>query len=320
MNLPGIKIPDLRNMFATIVADLRARHLFPAIGVIAAALIAIPLLLSQGASTRTPSLASLPPVSIGTAQPVAGHVRHSAPATNYLTGPAHDPFKAPPSAKVISKASGTTKAPTTTGTHGTATTSTKTVSAHTRSTSGTKPVKVATKSPARVYVSYHPELLFGVAKQPLTSSDDLPRYAALGPKSEAVLFYLGLEKNARTVVFLVPNGITVSGSGECSPNPSSCRYLSLRPGDNVALTTKAGNQYELRYRAVHKVTSHHPFKLGISTYGQALVSWAAGFMAPLKSLSYAVTTGLLTVHLGSSAPAMQIQEITTTTGAAATTG
>jgi hypothetical protein len=320
MNLPDLKIPDLRNMFATIVADLRARRLLPAVGVIAVALIAIPLLLSQSASTRTPNLPTLPAIKIGTAHPVVGHVQHSSPATNYLTGPAHDPFKAPPATNVTAKGSGTPKASETTGTRGTTDTSTKTASAHTGTTSGSKSVKVATKSPAKVYVSYRPQLLFGTADHPLRSSDDLPRYAALGPKDQAVLFYLGLEKNARTVVFLVPNGTTVSGTGECSPKPSSCRYLAIRPGDNVTLTTQAGSQYALRYRSVHKLTSHHPFKVGASAYGQALISWAAGFMAPLKSLSYAVGTGLLTIHLGSSAPALQIHEITTTMSATSTTG
>jgi hypothetical protein len=317
MNLPDIKIPDVRNMFATIVADLRARRLLPAVGVIAAALIAIPLLLSQSASTRTPNLPTLPAIKIGTARPVVGHVQHSSPAPNYLTGPAHDPFKAAPATSVAAKASGTTKVPTTTGHHRATTRSTKTSTAHSGTTSGSKSVKVATKSPAAVYVSYRPLLRFGTADQPLTSYGNLPRYAPLGPSKGAVLFYLGLEKNARTALFLVPTGTTVSGDGECSPNPSPCRYLSLRPGDHVVLTTQAGSQYALHYRSVHELKSHHPFTLWYSKYGAAVLSWAAGFLAPLKSLTYTAGTGLLTIQLGSSAPAPQI---TTTMSATSTTG
>lgn len=310
MKLPEINPTDVRSMFATVVADLRARHLLPAVGVIVAALVAIPLLLSQGASTRAPSLGQLPAVKITSpAHPVSGHVRHSSPAPNYLRGPAHDPFKAPPAAKKVAAEAGhSIKASTTT--HATTPSSTKTVATHHKTTSGSKAVKVTTKAPTKVYVSYRPQLFFGVANHPLTSSDDLSRYAALGPKNQAAVFYLGLEKNARSALFLVPNGTTVSGDGECSPSASSCRYLSIRPGDKVVLTTQAGNQYALHYRAVHKLTSHHPFKLSVNAYGQALVRWAAGFMAPLKSLTYAVTTGLLTIRLGSSAPAPQIHAIT----------
>jgi hypothetical protein len=323
MKLPEIKIPDVGNAGVKLVSDLKARRLLPALGVIVVALIAIPLLLSKGADTQSPDLPPPPVVHIGTARPVVGHVRHPSRGTNFLAGPAHDPFVAPPAVRqASSKAGGATKV--TTKAQKTASSArTKKVAAHTKVTSGSKPVKVVTRSLPKVYVSYRPQLLFGAANKPLTSYVNPPRDSEFVQSKGLVLLYLGLEKNARTVVFLVPNGTTVAGKGECSPSTSNCRYLLMRPGDNVTLTSQPSGQtaseYALHYRSVHERRSHHHYTLWYSKPGLGIVLWSSSFLKPLRSLSYTAAAGLLTIHLGSLAPAPKTSELRTSSAAGTTT-
>jgi uncharacterized protein YndB with AHSA1/START domain len=135
-------------------------------------------------------------------------------------------------------------------------------------------------------------------------------------------------------VFLVPTATTVSGGGECSPSAQQCRYLTLRPGEHVLLTSqpqgKSATEYTLNYRSVRKTRTRHKVQRGVDAYGQAVVSWAAGFLAPLKSLHFATATGLLTIHLPSLVAAALTPQITglaettttgsTNTGPTSTTG
>jgi hypothetical protein len=124
---------------------------------------------------------------------------------------------------------------------------------------GTTPTTPTTPAPApKKYEQYELTVRFGGA-------DDAKRQSVkkLQPLPSAelpVLIYMGVLKDGKTAVFLVDQGVTPVGDGECKPSPEECETIRLREGETEFLdvTDDTGNvsqQYQLDLIKIHKGSS-----------------------------------------------------------------
>lgn len=308
----------LTDALRSLTSDLRARRLLPIVAVLLAALIALPILLSRsGSASPVPSAGILPAVT--TPSVTTGHAGQSSTvASNYLNGPSHDPFVQPstqstasnPSsahpatgAAVTLPAAATAAKATATG-GATSSTVTRTV---TVTTTTTTPVKA--DPPAKpVYVAYRPSFRFGAVSGKQVSYQQLRRYELLTSKAGAVLDYLGVERDRRSVVFLLAPNVIPAGSAKCSPSLARCTYLIVKPGAVVKLAVRSADgaisAYELRYLRVVRQTSTQAFKPAVSTRGQQVIRYARKLVPELSKMSYSASTGLLSIAVGHAVAAL----------------
>ena len=75
-----------------------------------------------------------------------------------------------------------------------------------------------------------------------------------------VLIYMGVLKDGKTAVFLVDQGLTPVGDGECKPSPEECETIRLREGETefFDVTDDTGNvsqQYQLDLIKIHNASN-----------------------------------------------------------------
>jgi hypothetical protein len=75
--------------------------------------------------------------------------------------------------------------------------------------------------------------------------------------SDPVVVYLGLERDAKTAVFLVDSRAAHAGAGTCRPNKASCAFLYLKVGKAEKFTVLGLDgklrRYQLKVTKVHTV-------------------------------------------------------------------
>ena len=82
------------------------------------------------------------------------------------------------------------------------------------------------------------------------------------PSTETpVLIYTKLLKDGKTAEFLVAEGVTAVGDGECKPSPEVCETIRLKVGETEFLdvvdeTGGAGGQYQLDLLKIHRPGGH----------------------------------------------------------------
>jgi hypothetical protein len=88
----------------------------------------------------------------------------------------------------------------------------------------------------------------------------LKRLQPLPSAETPVLIYLGVLKDGKTAVFLVDQGVSAVGDGDCRPTPDKCETILLKAGETefLDITDAAGTpgaQYQLDLIKIHKSTT-----------------------------------------------------------------
>jgi hypothetical protein len=229
-----------------ILSDPRDKRLLAvAVAVLAAAVVAVPLLLSKGGkSTPMAQLPATPQPATPAGLPVVN--TGSAPTGGKLTGHARDPFTqlvhAATAGTTIGTTAGTASGASTTPTSGTSTTSSSTTSSSTSSTSTIAPtttITTATPKPAPPGLtsiqSYDVKLAITNSSGGLDTINPLERLSVLPSTHQPLLVELGVLKGGSRALFAVEPGAVIGGPGKCIPGPIDCEILSLGQDQTEAL-------------------------------------------------------------------------------------
>jgi hypothetical protein len=226
-----------------IVADLRDKRLIAlAAAALLVALIAVPLLLSKGASSTPVAQAPAPSQSLAPPSGLPVVNTASSPTGGKLKGSSRDPFAQ--IANATTSATATARTTSTTGSTGTSTASAGTTSTNTSSGSSTgtststssipaptTPITTATPKPAPSGLtstqSYEVKLAITDSSGGLDTIDPLERLSVLPGANQPLLVELGVLKGGDRVLFAVQPGAVVGGPGTCIPGPVDCEILSL---------------------------------------------------------------------------------------------
>jgi hypothetical protein len=238
----------------TLVNDLREKRLWPIVAVLLAALVAIPLLLSNSGS-RTPAaqLPAAPP-----AGPVTGIPAVSVsvtPARTRLRGHGRDPFTQQRVSSPSSSATATNGAtpagstPTTAAASkpGAGTSSPATTAPSVPVTTTTPAPTIPATRPARAIPTLTDTQSYGVsvsitnAAGGVTPIDPLERLGELPSVHEPRLIELGVLKGGHRVLFAVEPDTVLSGPGACTPGPIDCEILALAQNQTEAIGVRTAS-------------------------------------------------------------------------------
>ena len=233
-----------------VVGDLRDKRVIVlAAGVLVAAMIAVPVLLSKSASS--PVVAQLPATSQGAQVAGVPVVNTGAsPSAGKLNGHSRDPFtqEAQKATKGLASAVGTTGTPptkvtSTTSSSGSSTTASSTSGASTTAPTATIPTGTPTPAPPglKSTQSYEVKLAITNSSGGVDTTDSLERLSVLPSKKQPLLVELGVLKGGNRVLFAVQPGAVVSGAGTCVPGPIDCEILSLPQDQTVTLGKLSSN-------------------------------------------------------------------------------
>jgi hypothetical protein len=329
-----MNLPDVKGTLGSFVAELRAKRLLPVIGVLVAALIAIPLLLSKSGSAPPP--APLPAVPGGTAAAPGTAVPLSLESTSgssHLAGSAHDPFiqqKLPAqnsangvsntttsngatTSSIAPSSSGSTAStgggssasgstPTSSASTGSGSTSSGSTGSGSTGSSGTSTSPHSTiPGPSQPKLYDHVVTVeFGHAGRSPRTYTDVARFTTFPSNRNPAVVFLGVETDQKTAVFLVSGAASPAGDGRCTPNRTHCEFLALKPGDKELVLLQRANgsvtEYQLTYVSVHlvQVKSSAGGVHRVSTSGRQFVHRSARQVRILRQLHYIPGTGLLT--------------------------
>jgi hypothetical protein len=304
----------LKNLLAALVEDLRRRRLLPVVGVLVAALVAVPIVLGRSASPAPvaphPATGGAPidtSTGAGAAKPTTAHARrlsahgrdpfaagHAAAGAATATGGSAAGVAAVAAAPTVPASVATSAAPASPGITHTATTT-----APARTVTRTVTVTTPAPAPRPVYAAYLTALSFGQTGQAQQRLSPAPRFTVLPSLHRVAAIFLGILGNGRSAAFLVSNRAAVTGDGSCHPSRANCVYLTLRPGsEELFLLHAAGGrtfEYALRYRGVrveHSTTVPRPT---VSKPGRRLVDEVAKLLPSLRTLRYSQRTGLMSL-------------------------
>lgn len=246
--------------------DLRDRRLLLPFGLLAAALILVPVALSKSSHPASP-----PPVTAGAggapsaAQPAV--LTDEVGVRNYQKRLAalkrKDPFKrhvklprlpggnpgrlAKPGSTPAAT-SGSVTPPPPTGSGGSSSLgATSTTPPATTTESHTKTVTVERQNSAVPVYEGVVDLKIGFPTK-LKKHDGVKPLTDLPHKSNAVVSLLGAALDGKTATFLVSRDVSsVEGGSSCTPHRSSCQLLTMKPGGKAKLTlTDTGKTYVLK--------------------------------------------------------------------------
>lgn len=236
-----------------IIEDLRNKPLVAVgAGVLLAALIAVPLLLSKSSNASTP-IAQSPTLSQAPQAGVPVVSSNSSPTSSKLTGSSRNPFVqlASSATSAVSSALGTKSS--TSGTSGTSTTpasttpstSTGTSTSTGSTTTPTTTIPTGTPKPAPAGLtatqSYDVKLAITNSSGDLNTIDPLERLSVLPSNRKPLMVELGVLKGGNDVLFALQPGTVVSGPGTCIPGPVDCEILALGQDQTESLGTHSGS-------------------------------------------------------------------------------
>jgi hypothetical protein len=222
-----------------IVADFRTKRLWPVALALVAALIAVPVLLSNSSNTSSP-VAGLPqPGATGPAATALPAVSvSSTPTYSRLPGRGRDPFAQPRQTASKTSATPTTAATASSGTSGSTGSGTSTTSggagaSTTSTTTGTPTATIPTGTPhpaptgLTASQAYHVTISITNSAGGVDTIDPLQRLSILPSQRRPMLVELGVLKGGQRVLFAVQPRTVLSGPGTCTPGPIDCEILSL---------------------------------------------------------------------------------------------
>ena len=237
----------LRNIWA----DLVEKRLWPVALVLAAGLLAVPLVLAKGADE--PALPAGGAVIAATATDDTEVVTLDVePTVRRHDGRGRDPFVQPEGStpeKAQALESSTTSDD---GGSGGGAASTDPAP----DTSGDEPASSEPKKTVTT-TSYTADLRFGQADS-MKTLRDVERLTPLPSASSPFFVFLGAKGGGKTLVFLVSSDAKATGDGTCKPSKSACETIELQAGDTefFDLTTADGvQQYQMDIIKIEKTTT-----------------------------------------------------------------
>ena len=228
--------------------DLVEKRLWPVAIVLVVALVAVPVLLTRGESSSTPTGVASTAAPAG---PVAGtavvSLAPSASGPTNRPGTVRNPFTqavAPASAVATATAPAASSpsspnSPPSAGGGGATTPST---------TTPTTPAPVKKKSTRPDALdTYRVTLRFGQAGAQHTMHN-VARLAPL-PSARAPFFvFLGVLQDGKTAVFLVSSDAAATGDGKCRPSATDCETIEMKAGDTEFFDLSLGSAGVLQYQ------------------------------------------------------------------------
>lgn len=263
----------MRVFFLDLWLDLREKRLAPVAIILLAALIAVPVLLSKGSSSETPTATTpTPTATVASAAVIKGTASPGSTDSKLQTFSSRDPFE--PTVRVVttttttstpssssgsssssssgSSSSGSSSTGTSTG--GGATNGTQPSTGTTTTPSGTGNTTGETKT---TLFTYTVDLRFGQGGG-VKAYNNVKRLSLIPTSDNPKIVFLGVTTTGKTAVFLVDNSIGVdTAGGKCKPSPDQCTFLYLRPDsdhDIAQLTDSDGTVYHLRLVGINRVT------------------------------------------------------------------
>jgi hypothetical protein len=125
---------------------------------------------------------------------------------------------------------------------------------------GSVPVTDPTATPKpKTYELHELTVRFGDSTEG-TERQSLKRLEPLPSAELPVLIYLGVLEDGKTAVFLVDQGVSAVGDGDCQPSPDACETIKLKAGETEFLDVigEDGNvtaQYQLDLIKIHNGTT-----------------------------------------------------------------
>jgi hypothetical protein len=254
-----LKTPDF---LTDLYRDLRDRKLLiPAVGLVVT-LVAVPVLLAKDSPSAAPP-APTPPAEATAAQPAV--LTEQVGIRNYRErlealkskNPFKQKFALPTPESVALADQGTGSTPATGSTNGTVDTGTTSASSgsvgtDTGSTAPSEPVSQPTQGGVRQTRKLITRVV-DVTLGPLgeTKQYENVRTTDVLPSNELpIVAYFGASPNSKRAAFLLSAGVVSSdGDGNCSPTPTSCYFLTMKPGDQRYLHFQPeGEEEEVIYR------------------------------------------------------------------------
>jgi cell division septation protein DedD len=336
------------SFFKTLLADLRERQILPAVVVLAALAIAIPIgapKLFGGVSAPAPGSTAVPQVQLPTGvtspqQELADLSTTPSPQAVLRHGAEPDPFRVAGASGKAAVASGSVAKKSTTSTSTTTTTTTTPVTTTPKPTtkpstgaSGATGSSGATGTPVTGPATLKSDQAYSVDIDTKDATgvhtlSDVVRLAPLPAADSPEVIFLGVLKGGQKAAFLFTNAIAVSskpGNGlTCLPSTSACQIIELSPGQGLSL-------YPTANTALISTFSFELVSIGATTYasdGDAnqarnAVSTAGQTLLPLSNsselstLSFESKIGALVHH---TAPSGSHGGSTGSTGATGSTG
>jgi hypothetical protein len=235
----------------SIFNDLVDRRLWPVALALVAALVAVPVMLSGGASAPAPDpaapLAGAAPAASPTAQ-AAISVSTPSTAPRHRPGSVRNPFA---QHKAKAAATPTTPAAATPAAIGTGSLPSSPVGLGLPTGPSVVPIVPSSgggTTKTTVTDVWHVDLRFGDAGNQKVRHD-IPRLTPLPSTTDPFFIFLGVLSDHKTAVFLVSSDATATGDGTCKPNPTQCDTIEMKAGDTEFFDVAQGNagvvQYEL---------------------------------------------------------------------------
>ena len=245
------------NALADPFKQLVERKLWPLALLLVAALVAVPLLLSEKPADTSPLPLATTGVPAGQGETESVVSLADANETDKLRavlGSRKDPFRPAqfhrvPKDETLTQGAGQATVVDPTGSSGGS-------SGGSTAPSGSPVVDTPTETPVpaaptpapKTYELYSLEVRFGPTDGELVSRN-VKRLTGL-PGGSPALLYLGLMPDHKTAVFLVDAGVNVLGDGECDPSPDNCQTLTLEKGETEFIN-RGDEQWELDLIDIH---------------------------------------------------------------------
>ena len=316
----------------TVLQDLVERRLWPVAVLLLAAVLAVPVLMGGGEEPAPAPTApagasgSVAKAAVATDEGAQVTIVESTPPRRKRAGQARNPFVQPAAASSAASdasAGQTASAPSAAASSAPATgssiaTTTTTISrgADTGATgaggAGSQPTSSVTTTPATRQVAqndpsndvFHVDLRFGSGPGDMKAIKDVARLTPLPSPEDPLFVFLGVMKDARTVVLLLPPGARGEGEGTCRPKATECRLLEVRTDEteivDVPGADGATRQFIVRVTGVKRseaktqarATAAHQ---RASKVGQALLRQAAAAAGadPFDAYRYRPALGTL---------------------------
>jgi hypothetical protein len=257
----------VQKFFGDLVYDLRSRNLLPVVLMLAAGMIAVPILISRSGS-GTSQVALTGPAAVSGAPEAQNAVVAYHPGIRNLKqrlnefGP-----KNPFIQQYTSSPSGSSPATGSSTPLDSVSTSTGSTTGSTGSTGGgggggnggggSSGGKTKTKT---IYSYYVADVTVGDGTSAPATLNNLQQFQFLPTEATPVVVYLGTAQAGQQALFLVSKDVTsVGGNGVCFPNADTCQLLGLNVGAGADLLYGPdGKTYHLQVTKIKRVNSTKP--------------------------------------------------------------
>jgi len=284
----------------SVVQELVDRRLWPVAVLLLAAVLAVPVLLGGGEepAASAPVTEAQTAVAAGADDSAQITIVESTPPRRTRAGRVRNPFVQPTETQTADTAAETPSAPSaatatagassasapggvTTVSQGADTGGAGAASAGPQPAAPTKPT-----TPVRRVVQddprddvFHVNLRFGTGPGNMRVAKDVARLTPLPSAADPLFVFLGVLKDGKTVVFLLPPGARAEGEGTCRPKARDCRLLEVRTDETQVVEVPGADgkrQFVVRVTGVKRSEAKTAARAAaaharVSQAGQALL-------------------------------------------------